>query len=513
MRTWYIFPFIYMICLIWSGCCHKTAHPYIPPDADMLTPAPPAGPRINGPEISGVRPGSPFLYRIPCTGERPITFQALNLPEGLMLNENTGIITGSLDNNGRYKVLLRATNEMGTDSREFTIVAGDTIALTPPMGWNSWYIHYDRVSDSLMRQAADQMIESGMADFGYQYVNIDDCWMKKADPGNTDEDNLRDAKGRLTGNEKFPDMKALADYIHQKGLKAGLYISPGPTTCAGYAGSYGHELEDARTFAEWGFDFLKYDWCSYGRIVNAKTKEDYIRPYQVMWNHLVEQDRDIVLNLCQYGMGDVWTWGGEVGNSWRTTGDLGLESDRDLPGFYYIGMSNAEHWTYAHPGAWNDPDYILIGWVGDAHRMGEGALTGLSHAEQYSYMTMWSLMAAPLIFSGDMGKLDAFTLNVLCNHEVIAVNQDPLGRQARVLKKSDKELLLVKDLADGSKAFGLFNLTTESPIMNISAADLGIEGDFRIRDLWRQKDTGIYTQNFSARVEPHGVIYARCSGK
>jgi alpha-galactosidase len=505
-------PVLFIVAfLMLQGCGQNPPLPYQPADAYLLTPEPPPDPRINGPLINGVRPGSPFLYRIPCTGNRPIRFKAENLPEGLELDENTGIIMGRLEKKGRYRTTLMASNDSGKDVREFTILAGDTLALTPPMGWNSWYIHYDRISDSLMRQAADQMIASGMADYGYQYVNIDDCWMKKADPENPDPQNLRDSEGKLLTNEKFPDMYAMTKYIHEKGLKAGLYISPGPTTCAGYAGSYGYEQQDAETFAEWGFDFLKYDWCSYGRIVKPESREDYIKPYRQMWNHLKKLDRDIVHNLCQYGMGDVWTWGGEVGNCWRTTGDLGLEADQELPGFYYIGMSNAQHGQYARPGAWNDPDYILIGWVGDAHRMGEGTKTKLTPDEQYSYMSMWSLMAAPLIFSGDMGRLDEFTLNVLCNHEVIAVNQDPLGKQSHIFRHSENELVLVKELADGSIAFGLFNLSTMPATIEISLNELGLQGKLMIRDLWRQQDIGKYSDYFSALVPPHGVIMVRCS--
>jgi alpha-galactosidase len=233
----------------------------------------------------------------------------------------------------------------------------------------------------------------------------------------------------------------MVDYIHGKGLRAGIYISPGPWTCAGYVGSYQHERSDAEKFAEWGFDFLKYDWCSYGEVYEQRmkqTRDDLLekkRPYQLMGDILKTLDRDIVFNLCQYGMSDVWQWGGEVGgNCWRTTGDLGLAGGADLPGFYQIGFSNAEHFKYAKPGQWNDPDYILIGWVGDAHNQAVGKPTSLTPNEQYSYMSMWCLMAAPLIFSGDMEKLDDFTLNILCNAEVIEVDQDPLGRHGRRLE-------------------------------------------------------------------------------
>jgi len=399
----------------------------------LQTPKPPAAPKINGPKVYGVRPGSPFLYRIPATGQKPMTFACGNLPAGLSLDQTSGIITGKISDKGDYPITLVAENLSGKDTRTLLIKAGKTLALTPPMGWNSWYIHYDRISDSLMRQAADAMIASGMADYGYQYVNIDDCWMVNSDAPS--DETPRDEQGRIRSNRRFPDMKAMTDYIHAMGLKAGLYTSPAHKTCSGYTGSYGHEKDDAVTFAEWGFDFLKYDWCYYSAIVNCQTREDFIQPYRLMWQELQQLDRDIVLNLCQYGMENVWEWGGQYGNSWRTTGDLGLESSGDLPGFFSIGMSNARHWQAARPGAWNDPDYLLIGWVGNAHNSGEGELTRLSPDEQYFYMSLWSLMAAPLIFSGDMRKLDEFTLNVLCNHEVIDVNQDLLGKQAVIIRR------------------------------------------------------------------------------
>ena len=230
------------------------------------------------------------------------------------------------------------------------------------MGFNDWYAYYDRVTDADMRFATDRMISNGMADAGYQYVNVDGCWQGQ-----------RDASGNLSGNKRFPDMKALADYIHGKGLKAGLYTSPGPTDCAGYTGAYQHEAQDAKQFADWGFDFLKYDWCSYGHIASggratdknipnyndaAPTLEAYKRPYKLMGGMLKKQNRDIVFNLCQYGMGDVWKWGAEVGgHSWRTGGDLGFELDR----IFDIAIKNCGLRKHNKPGEWNDPDYIQIG--------------------------------------------------------------------------------------------------------------------------------------------------------
>ncbi|MCD6346498.1 MAG: NPCBM/NEW2 domain-containing protein [Bacteroidales bacterium] len=492
----------------------------------ILTPAAPDKPRINGPLISGMRQHSPFLYRIPVTGKRPMAFSSLHLPDGIRLDAKTGILSGMAPSGGDYKIQLTATNDYGSDEMEFTIRVGDTLALTPPMGWNSWYIHYHRVSDKIMREAADQMIASGMADYGYQYVNIDDCWMVKVD---TDDPEIggpvRDKNGKLLANKRFPDMHAMTDYIHDKGLKAGIYISPGPKTCAGYAGSYNHEALDAHTFADWGFDFLKYDWCSYGRVEPPTSRADYVKPYKLMWTELKKQNRDIVLNLCQYGMDNVWEWGGEVGNCWRTTGDLGLSSDGSMPGLYVVGRSNAEHWQYARPGNWNDPDYILIGWVGNAFKMGEGVKTSLSPNEQYFYMSMWSLMASPLIFSGDMAKLDPFTLNVLCNHEVIAVNQDPLGRQGKIIREEKNNMIMVKLLQDGSLAVGLFQVSGKvtNPVDNfdwdakkgteisLSWAEIGVSGPQSVRDLWRQRDLGVFEDGISLKVPWHGVQMLRIS--
>jgi len=490
----------------------------------LLTPPPPPAPRINGPRVYGVRPGSPFIYKIACTGERPIEFSVNSLPGGLVLDTKQGIITGKLQAKGTYNTTLVARNQSGETTRDFRIVVGDTLMLTPSMGWNSWYIHYDRVSDSIMRNAADQMISSGMADYGYQYVNIDDCWMirnNSTDPITGGE--MRDERGNIRSNKRFPDMRSLTAYIHEKGLKAGIYTSPGPTTCGDFTGSYRNESADARTFESWGFDFLKYDWCSYGRIAPDNSVASMKTPYKLMWKELKKLDRDIVMNMCQYGMGDVWTWGNETGNSWRTTGDLGLMRGLSMPGFYYIGRSNADHWEYARRGNWNDPDYILIGWVGSAFVMGQGVKTTLLPSEQYFYMSMWALMASPLIFSGDMGKLDDFTLNVLCNHEVIEIDQDPLGKQGKIIREGNNEMVMVKELEDGSLAVGLFHVTGNSSdpagYLNwgepsgiaVTAAELGLPENFRVRDVWRQKDLGVYTGRYETQVPYHGVQLIRIS--
>jgi alpha-galactosidase len=478
--------------------------------AVILTPSAPPAPRIHGPVRYGSRPGNPFLYRIPTTGSRPITFSVNHLPSSLVLDGNAGIIRGTTPARGEYTITLQAKNQHGSASRTFTLVSGDVLALTPPMGWNHWYAHYGRITDAMIREAADEMVRSGMADVGYQYVDIDDCWMNA--PRNDDSMRvgpLRDTRGSIVPNKYFPDMKGLTAYIHEKGLRAGLYTSPGKLTCAGFAGSYQHEAQDARQFADWGFDFLKYDWCSYGEVAAGdNSRAALMKPYDLMGSLLKEQKRDIVLNLCQYGMGNVWEWGAAIGgHCWRTAGDLGYELDR----VFDVALKNAEHRAWSRPGAWNDPDYIQIGYFGDARKGGLPVQCAMGPNEQYAYMSLWCLMASPLFFSGDMTRLDPFTLNILCNPEVLDVDQDPLGQSAAVAHLNDETFLMVKDLSDGGKAVGLFN-RGEFPAEVVAPwAVIGISGKHTVRDVWRQEDLGVFDDAFRSTVPRHGVVLVRMS--
>ncbi len=476
-------------------------------DPVILTPKPAPFPRLNNPTVYGCRPGNPFLYRIPATGERPIEFAADHLPEGITLDKESGILRGTAPPRGEYKVTLRAVNGRGRASKEFRIVSGDKLALTPYMGWNHWYTHYSRISDAVMRKAADAMISSGMADAGYDYVCIDDCWMRS--PGTTDTlrgGPVRDEQGMILPNARFPDMKALTDFIHAKGLKAGIYSSPGPTTCAGFTGCYGHEARDAQQFADWGFDLLKYDWCSYGSIAPHPSREELQKPYLLMGDLLRQQRRDIVYNLCQYGMGDVWEWGAHVGaQSWRTAGDLGVELDRLID----VARKNADHRAWNGPGHWNDPDYVQIGYIGDARVGGRPQPCPLTPSEQYAFMSLWCLMAAPLVYSGDMSRLDEFTLNVLCNPEVIEIDQDPLGQCAALTPLPDDAFLMVKDLEDGSKAVGLCNGGEWETTVGAPWSVIGVQGKQLVRDLWRQKDLGVFEDQFTSAVPRHGVVLVR----
>lgn len=461
----------------------------------ILTPPAPRTPRINGSSVFGVRPGSPFLYRIPATGDRPMRFSVVGLPKGLSLDPRTGIITGSLAKRGSYAVTLVASNRLKTARRPFRIECGDKIALTPYMGWNSWYVWEGRVSDRIMRQAADAMVSTGLADHGWNYVNIDDCWARRPQDGPT-----RDSEGRILPNAKFPDMRSLTDYIHSKGLKAGIYTSPGPTTCAGFEGAFNHEAIDARTFSDWGYDLLKYDWCSYRPA--AATVPEFKKPYRQMGDLVRSQKRDIVFNLCQYGMGKVWQWGGAVGgNSWRTAGDLGVGFPLFTDGLDLYAKEKLH--LYARPGQYNDPDYLLLGKISDWN----GGLrnTPFTPNEQYLQMTFWCLVSAPLILSGDVTHLDPFTLSLLTNDEVLAVNQDPLVKAARRVSKDGDLEVWLKPLVDGL-AVGMINRGEDPTAVVARWKDLGIKGRWKVRVLWSQADAGVRDREFRALVPRHGAV-------
>jgi alpha-galactosidase len=498
-------------CFTGDSASISTAKPVIEQPV-ILTPKPGPKPRINGTKIFGVRPGSPFLFKIPATGTLPLNYEVLNLPAGLKVNSVTGEISGTIAQVGEYATTVKVSNGLGTDERPFKIVCGKTLGLTPQMGWNSWYIWENHVTDKIMRDAADAMVSNGMIDHGYMYVNIDDCWSVKPTSDNPELNGQgRDKKGNLLTNKRFPDMKLMVDYIHSKGLKAGTYTSPGTTTCAGHVSAYGFEEQDVKKIVEWGFDFLKYDWCSYGSIAKDQSLPELQKPYLLISSILEKQPRDIILNLCQYGMGKVWKWGMEVGgNSWRTAGDLGGSFEGIGTALFRDGFdvySTDSLHLYGKPGGWNDPDYLLFGYL--SNWQGETVPTPLTPNEQYTQMSLWALVAAPLIFSGDMTRLDEFTLSVLTNDEIIEVDQDPLGKPGyRVYKKGNVEVWK-RELEDGSIAVGLFNRGEEPAMVTAYWADLGISGKSKVRDLWRQKDIGHYDIQYAEMVGRHGVSMAR----
>jgi alpha-galactosidase len=479
----------------------------------ILTPMPGLAPRINGAKVFGVRPGSPFLFTIPVTGERPLEYKVQNLPEGLKLNAVNGQITGKLTKKGIFQLTFEISNKYGRSESKFRIVCGDTLALTPYMGWNSWYVWENHVTDKIVRAAADAMIKSDMINHGFTYINIDDCWAVKSDSRDSSLIGTpRNKDGQINANPRFPDMNALTEYIHSLGLKAGIYTSPGPFTCAGHTGSYQHEQQDVQKFAEWGFDFLKYDWCSYGDMTKDKNNLNELeKPYSLVSGILKEQHRDIVLNICQYGMGNVWEWGARVGgNSWRTAGDLGGSFNGIAKALFRDGFdlySTYNLQDHCRPGEWNDPDYLLLGYL--SNWQGETVPTPLTPNEQYSHVSLWCLLAAPLIFSGDITRMDDFTLSLLTNDEVIELDQDPIGKAARRVSRVKDLEVWVKDMEDGSKAVGLFNRSGHESQVSACWSDLKINGKQKLRDLWRQKDMGIFENQFTADVPSHGVILIR----
>jgi alpha-galactosidase len=301
-------------------------------------------------------------------------------------------------------------------------------------------------------------------------------------------------------NSKFPNMKDLGDWLHTKGLKFGIYSSPGTLTCGGYLGSYTHELQDASTYASWGIDYLKYDWCSYERVHGGKdtTLASYMKPYIVMQKALRSQNRDIVYSLCQYGMKDVWKWGDKVdGNCWRTTGDI----DDSWESLKSIGFNQGKMSPYAKPGRWNDPDMLIVGEVGWGPSLHP---TRLTPDEQYTHISLWCLLSSPLLIGCDISKMDDFTLNLLTNDEMIEINQDILGKQATRLIKTPSAQVWVKQLSDGSRVIGLFNLSDEYRVIEIPRKELNLSSAFILRDCWRQKDLGSFNE-YKTRVPPHGV--------
>ena len=370
-------------------------------------------------------------------------------------------------------------------------VLASSLPLTPPMGWNSWNHFQVNITDAIVRAQAEAMVSSGMRDAGYVYINIDDGWQGS-----------RAADGTIQPNERFPDMAALADFLHAKGLKLGLYSSPGTKTCAGYTGSFGHEEQDARTYAAWGVDYLKYDLCSYNdEVVNKLTtpaeRLDAIREaYAKMHRALRQTGRPIFYSLCQYGLNYVWRWGASVGgNSWRTTGDIG----DSYAAMAAIGFGQAGLSRYASPGHWNDPDMLEVG---------NGGMT----AEEYrTHMSLWALLAAPLLAGNDLTKMNAETIALLTNREVIAIDQDPAGVQGDRFSAEGPYEIWVKPLADGSKAIGIFNRQdtwTRGEVIPVDLRPLGFPSGAHVRDVWKHTDLG-RREIIEATVPPHGCVLLR----
>lgn len=488
-----------------------------------LTPPESPAPRINGAKVFGVRPGSPLFFQLAVSGERPMRFAAEGLPAGATLDPTTGRIVGKLDARGEFPVKVTATNAKGSATGTLRLVVGDRIALTPPMGWNSWYCFSEAVSQKDVADMARAMRDTGMVNYGWSYVNIDDCWNAAK----------RDASGAMAPNERFPDMPGLVSEIHGYGLRAGIYSTPWMASYAGFIGGslpnaqadFGakelppakraqpgqfigtypavHKLgldkvgpdwrfdRDMRRYAEWGFDYIKVDWHPLD-IPTLKRVADAVRSC----------GRDIVLSLSNHADLKLAGEYGKYAELWRTSGDI-----RDSWGSVSsIGFDQNSKWAaFSRPGNWNDPDMLQVGYVGEAGTMGKGRHTRLTPNEQYAQVSLWALSSAPLILSCDLRKLDDFTLGLLMNPEVIDIDQDAAGAASAPVELGARGVALLKPLADGSYALGLFNRGEKAATVSVSLTQLGLAGKFAVRDLWRCADEGFTDSSVSAKVGRHGV--------
>lgn len=483
------------------------------PDSMILTPKPSRLPRINGAKVFGVRPGHPFLFTIPSTGDRPIEFTAEGLPEGLKLDKNNGQISGSVSDPGTYMVLLKATNELGSTKREFRICVGDRIALTPPMGWNSYNVYgIEHVNQNVIEMNARAMVNSDLLNHGWSYVNIDGGWQGHTRGGKFN--------GINPDTTRFSDLQGLINSVHSMGLKFGIYhmayINSYDKRLGATAnnpsgkyersgelhpplGKYKFHWNDAQQFAAWGVDYLKYDWWN-RNLAHAIEMGDALK----------NLDRDIVYSVCngagftngyflEYPEAEDHASGlSHICNLWRS----GSDTENSWESVVANGFTQGRWSNLTGPGHWNDPDMLLVGWTG----WGNLNPSSLSPDEQYSHISLWCLLAAPLFLGCDLTKLDDFTLNLITNDEVLEVDQDPLGKQGRQVQLGPYSIALIKELEDGTKAIGLFNLGDKKNKIKLNLSDIGIEGKQSVRDLWRQKEIGEIEKEFTTEVNPHGVV-------
>jgi alpha-galactosidase len=501
----------------------------------ILTPPAPAQPRINGPSVFGVRPGTQLLYTIPATGDRPMKFAAEGLPSGVTLDPDTGRMTGVIKESGEHKVVLLASNARGTARKPLRIIAGDRICLTPPMGWNSWNCWAAAVDQEKILRSAKAMAAAGLVQHGWTYVNIDDSWqglragshpeasspgvMRRQGAGSSPEA-PRSEPLAIQPNRKFPDMPGLCNQIHALGLKPGIYSTPWVTSYAKFAGGssddsagkwsealanekqwrhgrYSFAANDARQWAAWGFDYLKYDW-----------NPNDVEHVEEMGKALSASGRDIIYSLSNSApIAHARDWA-RLANCWRTTGDIWDEWDRNDKDWRYsvseIGFAQDPWARHAGPGHWNDPDMLVLGYVGWGPELRP---TRLTPDEQYAHISLWCLLSAPLLIGCDMEHLDPFTLNLLTNDEVLALDQDALGKQATRVAAIGAIDVYLKELEDGGRALGFFNRGEKQQIAVFNKlVRVGISGKQHVRDLWRQKDLPEAEGQVTVTVPSHGVV-------
>jgi alpha-galactosidase len=367
------------------------------------------------------------------------------------------------------------------------------LALTPPMGWSSWYPFVDTINEKKIMETADAIVSSGLRDAGYTILQLDDGWMAK----------VRDEKGRQFADKtKFPrGMKFLADYLHERGLKLGIYSSAGATTCAGYPGSYNHEELDAKTYADWGIDYLKYDAC--GKKEGHSDKELFTR----MGNALKKTGRPIIFNLCIFYSDTTHLWGATLGNTWRTGGDIVKFIEKNPEVTYDNWYSTLQTQVlgkekYAGPGHWNDPDNLIIGYARNNRQ---------TLAEQQAQFSFWVLLSAPLFLGNDVRYMPDEIKKIITNPEVIAVNQDKEGRQGTRIISEDNYEVWMKPLSDGAKAVVIFNKTNSTAKIKLNRTDVDMQGKLKVRDLLKHANKGSFKKHFSAAVPPHGVVMIKVS--
>ena len=459
----------------------------------ILPPAP--EPVIHGPQIVGATPGHSFLFRIPTTGDGPLTFSCPDLPPGLALDPKTGIISGTAPAAGRDTLHLSVANPQGKSTRVLTLVTGDhPLALTPPMGWDAVNLYANTVDDAKMRAAADALIKSGLAAHGWATVHVNDTWQ-----------GIRDkATGEILPNRRrFPNMKALGESIHAQGLKFGLESAATEHTCAGYPGSLGHAAQDAATYADWGVDYLQYDWCPVAALDEKTPPDDQPAAFKEMRSALNKTGRDIVLAADTFGDRDPGDWAPGAGvNTWVTSRQV-FDDWAIVTRAVFDQPWAAER---AGPGHWGNPGLLMVG------KSGVGAVrpSRLSPAQQMSQMTQSVLLSAPLWISCDLTALDpnAFHPSVtamLTNDEVLDVDQDPAGYPAAQISGNRAMQVWSKPLADGTIAVGLFNLSDAPRRMRITSSQIKLTGAQPVRDLWLHQNLGEFAGTFATDLPAYGV--------
>ncbi len=460
-------------------------------------------PEFHGAKVIGNYPNTELIFTVPATGERPITFSAENLPTGLTLDPVTGIIQGYVMDTGEYKTKITAANAKGKTEEELKILIGDKLCLTPPMGWNSWNVFTKNIDETMLMEIADAMVNSGMRDVGYQYINIDDFWHAAS----------RDSSGRPVADpKKFPrGIKYLADYIHAKGLKLGIYSDAGTLTCGKCFGGYGYEEIDAKTYAEWGVDLLKYDFCH----VPLKKKEAITR-YTKMGNALKSSGRSIVYSICNWGLFAPWKWAPATGGHyWRTTPDI-FDTWKGGNPFMMSVMKIIRRQNrilqYGKPGQWNDPDMLIVGNYGKGNATSwKGKFKGMSDLEYQSHMSLWAMMNAPLLASCDLRKMNLPTRNILLNADLLAINQDEWLMSTYVTKSGKDLWIYRKRLSNGSIATAIFNPNDEKIEKTFGRAELtGLQTcipdqvtPLSIYDVWQHKVTGELIWETIITLQPH----------